>query len=145
MDITNRLRDPARGWHPDQIEAADEIDRLRAQLEATADSRDEAIELHNRRLAQLRDAEAKLDALRAELAEAKRDAGRLDWMDSLNARLNAHYGTTYRWKLVLSPNVVRLMAGPASPGHIAAIDLHDSDARGAPSCRDVIDAEMAKG
>lgn len=33
-DIGARLRDPARGWHPDQIEAAAEILRLRSELEA---------------------------------------------------------------------------------------------------------------
>lgn len=34
IDIAARLRDPARGWHPDQIEAAAEILRLRSELEA---------------------------------------------------------------------------------------------------------------
>lgn len=33
-DIAARLRDPNRGWHPDQLEAAAEILRLRAELEA---------------------------------------------------------------------------------------------------------------
>ena len=31
-DLVQRLRNPNRGWHPDQIEAADEIERLRAEL-----------------------------------------------------------------------------------------------------------------
>lgn len=67
------------------------------------------------------------------------DSARLDWLDGLNVALNRHYGTTYRWKLVLSPNVVRLMSGPAGSGYVAAVDLHDSDARGVPSCRQAID------
>lgn len=69
------------------------------------------------------------------------DAERLDWLDSLNARLNRHYGTTYQWDLVLSPNVIRLMAGPGGNGHMADIDLHDSAPKpqGAPSIREAID------
>ncbi len=31
-DIVQRLRDKNRGWHPDQADAADEIERLRAQV-----------------------------------------------------------------------------------------------------------------
>ena len=30
-DLVQRLRNPNRGWHPDQIEAADEIKHLRAE------------------------------------------------------------------------------------------------------------------
>src|SRR5690554_6033593 len=61
-------------------------------------------------------------------SQDREDAERLDWLDSMNAKLNSHYGTTYRWKLVLSPNVVRLMSGAGGNGHVAAIDLHDSEA-----------------
>lgn len=74
------------------------------------------------------------------------DGARLDWLDGLNAALNRRHGTTYRWRLVLSPNVVRLMVGPGGNGHVAAIDLHYSEARGVPSCRRAIDdARIAGG
>src|SRR5690606_11192646 len=72
-------------------------------------------------------------------SQDREDAERLDWLDSMNAKLNSNYGTTYRWKLVLSPNVVRLMSGAGGNGHVAAIDLHDSEAHGALSCREAID------
>lgn len=70
------------------------------------------------------------------------DTKRLDWLDSLNTKLNQHYGTTYCWSLVLSPNVVRLMSGRGGNGHVADIDLHDSapHSQGAPSIREAIDA-----
>lgn len=82
-----------------------------------------------------------LTPLDAKAAAADRE--RLDWLDGLNAALNGHYGTTYGWKLVLSPNIVRLMTGPAGPGRVADIDLHDSEARGATSCREAIDVARA--
>jgi hypothetical protein len=75
----------------------------------------------------------------AALEAAREDAERLDWLDSMNAKLNSHYGTTYRWELVLSPNVVRLMSGAGGNGHAAAIDLHDSEAHGTFTCREAID------
>jgi hypothetical protein len=73
------------------------------------------------------------------------DAKRLDWLDSLNATLNRRYGTTYGWRLVLSPNIVRLMSEkpPVSGGFVADIDLNDAEARGFTSCRAAIDAAMA--
>ena len=82
-------------------------------------------------------AESQLAELRAEVERLREDSRRLDWLDSLNRRLNAHYQTTYQWKLVLSPNVVRLMSGRFD------IDLHDSDAKGVASCRAAIDAALA--
>jgi hypothetical protein len=33
MRLVDRLRDPARGWHPDQVQAADEIERLQSDAE----------------------------------------------------------------------------------------------------------------
>lgn len=76
--------------------------------------------------------------------EALLDSQRLDWLDKMNATLNARYGTTYGWKLVLSSQVTRLMseAPPVGSGYLADIDLHDSQARGAKSCRAAIDAAM---
>lgn len=35
-DLVQRLRNPNRGWHPDQTEAADEIERLSAHLAESA-------------------------------------------------------------------------------------------------------------
>lgn len=67
------------------------------------------------------------------------DTARLDWLDSMNEALNRRNGTTYRWKLILSPMVVRLMAGQHVDGRVGDIDLHDSEARGAASCRQAID------
>lgn len=72
-------------------------------------------------------------------SQDREDTARLDWLDSMNAKLNSRYGTTYRWELVLSPHVVRLMAGCGGSGHVAAIDLNDSAANGVPSCREAID------
>ncbi|WP_367394531.1 hypothetical protein [Cupriavidus sp. Agwp_2] len=76
-------------------------------------------------------------------ADQVEDAKRLDFLDGLNHRLNEHYGTVYGWELILSPNIVRLMNGPGGRGHLAAIDLNDSKARGAKSCRAAIDAAMS--
>ena len=79
-------------------------------------------------------------------AKASADSARLDWLDARNASLNNHYGTNYGWRLILSPNVVRLMRdGHASvSGYLTDIDLHDSEGgtRKARSCRDAIDAAM---
>lgn len=79
------------------------------------------------------------DGLTAENARLREDAARLDWLDSMSARLNQHYGTQYQWELAVSPNIVRLMFGAGGNGHVAAIDLNDSAANGVPSCREAID------
>jgi len=68
------------------------------------------------------------------LEEAQADAARLDWLDSANVRLNAKYGTRYKWQVILNHNVARLMLGDMQ------VDLHDTDPNGLPSCRDAIDA-----
>lgn len=96
-------------------------------------------------LVRLSDAESALKARDAEIERLRGDAERLDWLDGLNRALNKQHGTTYQWKLVLSPNVVRLMAGRHDKGYIGDIDLHDSDARGVPSCRAAIDQARAEG
>jgi hypothetical protein len=96
-------------------------------------------------IARLSDAESDLKARDAEIERLRGDAERLDWLDGLNCALNKQNGTTYQWKLVLSPNVVRLMAGRHDKGYIGDIDLHDSDARGVSSCRTAIDQVRATG
>ncbi len=81
-------------------------------------------------------AEAECADLRAKVAELEADKARLDYLDRCNAALNARYGTTYRWKLIQSHNVNRLMIGDF------AVDLHDSQPHGLPSCRDAIDERI---
>ncbi len=71
------------------------------------------------------------------LAELMADKARLDYLDRCNAALNAHYGTTYSWKLIQSHNVNRLMLGDSYD-----VDLNDSQPNGLPSCRDAIDERM---
>ena len=68
------------------------------------------------------------------------DKTRLDFLDECNAALNARSGTVYGWAMVMNHNVNRLM----TERHHLAIDLHDSKAHGAPSCRWAIDAEMRR-
>lgn len=75
-------------------------------------------------------------ALREEVAELRRDKGRLDRLDQLNVALNAKYGTTYKWQVIVNHNINRLMLG-----HLQ-IDLNDSAAFGLPSCRDALDTIM---
>lgn len=72
----------------------------------------------------------------AECAELRGDKARLDYLDRCNAALNAHYGTSYRWKMIQSHNVNRLMLGHWQ------VDLHDNEASGLPSCRAAIDERM---
>ncbi|SOE85639.1 hypothetical protein SAMN05446935_6112 [Burkholderia sp. YR290] len=55
-----------------------------------------------------------------------KDAERLDWLDRMNAALNRHYGTTYQWKVILSPNITRLMTGRQWAGFVGDIDLNDA-------------------
>ncbi|WP_341249081.1 hypothetical protein [Cupriavidus pauculus] len=81
---------------------------------------------------------------RTQSAVPAQDTARLDFLDRLNAGLNQHYGTEYGWELIQSPNIVRLMSGPGGRGRVAAIDLNDSKARGAKSCRAVIDDAMKR-
>lgn len=75
-------------------------------------------------------------APREEVAELRRDKGRLDRLDQLNVALNAKYGTTYKWQVIVNHNINRLMLG-----HLQ-IDLNDSAAFGLPSCRDALDTIM---
>jgi len=81
---------------------------------------------------------AAIERLVAERDEARKDTERLDFLDRCNATLNAHYGTTYRWELILNGNVNRLMLG-----HMV-VDLNDQKAGGLASCRDAIDGPLAK-
>jgi hypothetical protein len=72
-------------------------------------------------------------------AELLMDKARLDFLDECNRRLNASCGTRYGWDMVMNHNVTRLMSGR----HLD-IDLNDSKAHGAPSCRDAIDKEIKR-
>ncbi|PWU30123.1 hypothetical protein DK254_08350 [Pseudomonas sp. RW407] len=80
--------------------------------------------------------EAENKALIEEIAALRKDKARLDRLDQLNSALNAKYGTTYRWQVIVNHNVNRLMLGHLN------IDLHDSAANGLPSCRDALDTIM---
>ncbi|HGM6947773.1 TPA: hypothetical protein ACKQDL_002264 [Pseudomonas aeruginosa] len=75
-------------------------------------------------------------ALREEVAALRKDKARLDRLDQLNVALNAKYGTTYQWQVIVNHNINRLMLG-----HLQ-IDLNDSAAFGLPSCRDALDTIM---
>lgn len=55
------------------------------------------------------------------------DTDRLDWLDRMNLALNKQYGTQYGWKVILSPNVVRLMMQSPFVTEMALIDLNDTD------------------
>lgn len=82
----------------------------------------------------------RLEAVMREVEALRDDKARLDFLDEMNSRLNASYGTTYRWRLILNHNVNRLMLDKL------AVDLHDSEprSRGLTSCRDAIDAEIRR-
>ncbi|MFU3016091.1 hypothetical protein ACM7NY_02150 [Pseudomonas aeruginosa] len=80
--------------------------------------------------------EAEAQALREEVAKLRKDKARLDRLDQLNVALNAKYGTTYQWQVIVNHNINRLMLG-----HLQ-IDLNDSAAFGLPSCRDALDTIM---
>lgn len=67
---------------------------------------------------------------------AVKDRDRLDFLDRMNASLNARYGTTYKWELIINENIVRLTL----PDML--VDLNDARANGLQSCRDSIDARM---
>lgn len=79
-------------------------------------------------------AQARIVDLQQQVKALEADRERLDWLDRMNAALNKRHGTTYRWELILSPNVVRLM------NDRQAIDLNDTARDGAESCRAAIDA-----
>lgn len=68
------------------------------------------------------------------------DTARLDFLDQLNASLNAHHGTGYRWEMVINHNVNRLMTTRRG----LPVDLNDARAHGFNSCRDAIDREMLR-
>lgn len=64
------------------------------------------------------------------------DKARLDFLDEANARLNARFGTKYRWELIMNHNVNRLMIGQLD------VDLQDAAPNGLKSCRDAIDLRI---
>ncbi|MEA9653040.1 hypothetical protein ABFU65_12205 [Xanthomonas campestris pv. raphani] len=76
--------------------------------------------------------------------DGSRDSQRLDFLDRMNATLNARHGTNYGWRLILSPQIVRLMAGTHAGGYVGDIDLNDSHGGNAKlsSCRAAIDSAM---
>ncbi|PPT23065.1 hypothetical protein [Xanthomonas arboricola] len=83
-------------------------------------------------------------ALAAVPVDGRRDSQRLDFLDRMNATLNARHGTDYGWQLILSPQIVRLMAGTHAGGYVGDIDLNDSQGGNAKlsSCRAAIDSAM---
>lgn len=86
-------------------------------------------------------AAGELNRLREEVSALRADKDRLDYLDAANAVLNARYGTTYGWKLIMTHNVNRLMIGRFGGNHV---DLHDSEGGNAklPSCRAAIDERI---
>jgi hypothetical protein len=69
---------------------------------------------------------AEYEALEAEVRALREDKARLDWLDTMNAALNRHYGTAYQWKVILSHHITRLMTGRQWAGFVGDIDLNDS-------------------
>lgn len=93
-------------------------------------------------IADAREALADVEALiaafpkaKADLAAAREDSARLDFLDRLNAALNKRTNTTYRWQLIFNHNITRLMLGGL------LVDLNDVKHNGLASCRDAIDAK----
>lgn len=126
------------------------IDTLRAQLEA-AEAENLTRAEDYARLTDLWQSDEARYVARAEAAEAecsrlREDAERLNFLDQMNASLNAHYGTNYGWRLVLSHQITRLMSGEHRGGFVGDIDLNDQDGTRdrAASCRDAIDAARTK-
>lgn len=72
--------------------------------------------------------------------ELRQDKARLDWFDRMNLALNQHYGTAYRWRVVVNHNINRLVLRD-----LKTVDMSDTDPFGLPSCREAIDAAMAEG
>ena len=70
----------------------------------------------------VRDAVTEITSLREQLEIAKKDGERLDYLDSLNDKLNQHYKTNYGFKLHCSCNVIRIYS--QSVNHI---DLNDAN------------------
>ena len=66
--------------------------------------------------------EQQITSLREQLEIAKKDGERLDYLDSLNDKLNQHYKTNYGFKLHCSHNVIRIFS--QSVNHI---DLNDAN------------------
>lgn len=122
-------------------------ERERERLERDRDFWKEQFQVETRYRIELAD-RGTLQALtdankRMEAAERERDAlmadkDRLDFLDQCNANLNAHYGTKYKWEMVLNHNVNRLMTS-----HLD-VDLNDAKAHGFHSCREAIDREMIR-
>lgn len=79
-----------------------------------------------------------------EVADLQADKARLDFLDACNAALNAHYGTSYGWELILSHNITRLLLGEFWAGEPRGLDLNDAAGGHAklPSCRAAIDSKM---
>lgn len=84
---------------------------------------------------------SELTRLQEEVEGLRGDKARLDYLDEANAKLNARFGTTYGWKLIMTHNVNRLMIGSFGGNHV---DLHDSEGGNAKlaSCRAAIDERM---
>jgi hypothetical protein len=80
-------------------------------------------------------------ALIAEVRALREDKARLDYLDCMNTQLNKFYDTTYQWKVILSPNIVRLTAGRQWAGYVGDIDLNDAQCGEGSfeSCRKAID------
>jgi hypothetical protein len=117
--------------------------RAAAEL-TTLQSRLEAVKAENAELRTQDDPcftyafKVRAEAAEARVEELQKDRDRLDFLDACNQRLNASYGTNYRWELILNHNVNRLMLGHLN------VDLNDAKAHGWPSCRDAIDREMLR-
>ena len=113
--------------------------RLRDESSPTNGGRNVAREV-------IKEAADAIDLLLAEVEAAAADKRRLDFLDRLNATLNAHYGTKYGWKLILSPNIVRLMSGRQHRGYVGDIDLNDANSglTSFDSCRKAIDEALAQ-
>lgn len=120
-------------WYrnPDGPEAADTILALQAE---NTQVKDAWSHMH----ADNKIAWDKVHELQARVAALEEDKARLDFLDECNIRLNAKYGTSYGWKLILNHNVNRLMLGHMD------VDLHDTEGSNAklPSCRKAIDERM---
>ncbi|BCF96583.1 hypothetical protein PPGU19_011520 [Paraburkholderia sp. PGU19] len=137
--LVERLRFYAHDKNPGWITMVEAVAELEKQASRIRDLEDACREAQTYS-EQLRESAVPV----ADSAMAK-DAERLDWLDEMNAALNRHYGTTYQWKLILSPNITRLMTGRQWAGFVGDIDLNDAQCGNGSfaSCREAIDAAIA--